>query len=228
MEMTAETSPAPAPHVMPVDREKWSRELNLTNFTNSYYQYRDLQALPGIRKVLIVGPGQGLDTQVLRWRGYDIVTYDIDATFAPDLIGSVHDLGAFEDGAFDAVIASHVIEHLPIAYLEPSLAELARVARYALVYLPVAGRSAQLRIRPGVFGLDLSFVLDMRNWFRKPDPNVALFCGGQHYWEIGRRGFSRRSVARRLSRHFEVVSAYRNHDWLPSMNFVLRSLRNSA
>src|SRR5207237_3857301 len=132
---------APQPTVMPVDREAWRKEIHLSNFVNAGYQYRDLQSCGAdVRKVLIIGPGQGLDTHVLRWLGYDVTTFDIDETFSPDHIGSVHQMTLFSDRQFDAVIASHVLEHLAVPYLDAALAELARVGRFALVYLPVAGR----------------------------------------------------------------------------------------
>lgn len=213
----------PKPSVMPIDREAWARELHLSNFVNTYYQYRDLQDLPGVRRVLIVGPGQGLDTAVLRWRGYDVSTFDIDATFHPDVIGSIHDMHMFADKQFDVVIASHVVEHLPIAYLDRALAELARVASFALIYVPSTGRSVQLQLTPGVLGLRWSWILDFYNWFRRPDPSRPVFCGGQHYWEVGRAGFSRRALARRFGRHFRVLKHYRNPDWLFSFNFVLQA-----
>src|SRR6266498_5345898 len=101
----------PAPSPMPIDRVQWAKELHLSNFINTYYQYRDLQLLQGVKSVLIVGPGQGLDTCVLKWRGYHVSTFDIDETFKPDFLGSVHDLSVFRDKQFDALIASHVLEH---------------------------------------------------------------------------------------------------------------------
>ncbi len=217
----------PVPEVMPLDRAAWSQQLDLSNFVNSYYQYRDLIALGGIRRVLIVGPGQGLDTQVLRWRGYDVVTFDIDDTFKPDVLGSVHDMHMFSDRQFDAVIASHVLEHLPLSYLDAALREIARTADAALVYLPATGRSAQLRIKPGLRNWDWSFVADFYNYLKRPDPKVPRFCGGQHFFEVGRLGFSDRAVRRRFSSYFDVVDAYRNVDWLPSMNYVLRTRRGS-
>ena len=170
-----------------------------------------------------MGPGQGLDTAVFRWRGYDVVTLDIDDTFAPDVIGSVHDLKMFDASSFDVVIASHVLEHLPVAYLDAAIAEIARVGRFALVYLPVAGRHAQLRLAPGFGYLDLSFVVDVFNYFSRPDGVRSRYCQGQHYWEVGRPGFTARAVRRRLSAHFDVLDAYRNRDWTPSYNFVLRA-----
>ncbi len=215
--------PTPAP--MPIDRERWKEELHLSNFINSYYQYRDVARLGDCKRILIVGPGQGLDVCILKWRGYDIETLDIDDTFKPNHLGSVHDLSQFSTGSFDAVIASHVLEHLPLPYLDRSLAELARVARYALVYLPVYGRHAQLRIIPGFGGFDWSLTADLFNWFTKPDGLTRSYMSGQHYWEIGMRGFRVADVIRRFSVQFEVMDSYRNKDWLPSQNFVLRSKR---
>jgi SAM-dependent methyltransferase len=211
------------PEPMPVDTKEWVRQLNLSNFVNSYYQYRDLTKIGCGKKILIVGPGQGLDTEVLSWRGYDVTTFDIDETFRPDHIGSVHDMSRFSDLEFDAVIASHVLEHLPVNYLDQALGEIARVARYALIYLPVHGRHMQLRLIPGFKGIDLSFVVNIFNYFKKPDGLVPRYMGGQHYWEVGMRGWRIKDLLKKFSRTFRLQYHYRNRDWLPSYNFVLKS-----
>ena len=213
----------PAPTAMPIDREAWAKELHLSNFVNTYYQYRDLQLCGEVKKVLIIGPGQGLDTQVLKWRSYEVTTFDIDNTFKPDVIGSVHDLSMFDVGGFDVVIASHVLEHLAEPYLNTVLEEIARVGRHAIIYLPIHGRHAQLRVIPGFKGIDISFVFNIFNFFEKPDGVTPRYCSGQHFWEIGMRGFRVMDVTQRLSQYFKVLSAYRNKDWLPSYNFVLES-----
>lgn len=213
---------------MPVDREQWFKQLHLCNFVNSYYQYRDLQTFPDCKNVLLIGPGIGLDTEILRWRGYNLVTFDIDDTFKPDIVGSVHDMRIFETGRFDAVIASHVLEHLAEPLLDQSLREIARVGRNAIIYLPVHGRHMQLRLIPGFKGIDLSVILDFFTYWKKPDGVSPRYMAGQHYWEVGMRGFRVRDMVRRMSAHFDVLSVYRNKDWLPSQNFVLRSKRHQV
>ena len=218
------TTPAvPAPAVMPIDRESWKRQLDLSNFVNAYYQYRDVQRFGDALRVLIVGPGQGLQTEVLRWRGHQVTTLDIDSTFDPDITGSVHEMPMFTAAQFDVVIASHVLEHLAVPYLDPALGEIARVGRHALVYLPVAGRHLQARLQPGFKGIDLSLVLDFFNYFHRPTGVDARYCARQHYWEAGMRGFRVRDLKNRMSRHFDVLEVYRNRDWNPSLNFVLAS-----
>lgn len=213
----------PEPDVMPLDREEWFRQLHLSNFVNSYYQFRDLQLCTNAKNVLIIGPGQGLDTHILRWCGYSVTTFDIDHTYRPDIIGSVHDLSMFSDRQFDVVIASHVLEHLAVPYLDQSIAELARVAQWAIINLPVAGRHFQIRFCPGFKGIDLSFVLDLFNRFERPDGVTPKYCNGQHFWELGVRGFRVTDLLRRFEGHFRVLSHYRCRDWNPSYNFVLKS-----
>lgn len=222
------TGKVPDPDVMPVDREAWARELNLSNFINTYYEYRDLLTLPACRSVLIVGPGQGLDVQVLRWKGYRVETFDIDPTFNPDHQGSVHDLSRFVQGQFDVVIASHVLEHFAVPYLDTALSEIARVSRYALVYLPVAGRHGQLRVQPGVRAIDWAVNVDVFNYFERCDGLTPRYMARMHFWEVGRRGFDVRSLIARFERTFTVLRHYRNRDWLPSYNFVLKSRVNAS
>lgn len=224
MTTRTQSGPVPAPAPMPVDRESWYRQLNLSNFINTYCQYRDLQNFSGCRRVLIVGPGNGFDALVLRWRGYDVQTLDIDETFNPDIIGSVQNLHMFSDQQFDAVIASHVLEHLAEAHLDRSLAELSRVARNALIYLPVHGKHLQLKMTPGFGQPERSVILDLFNYFERPDGVTPRYMEGQHYWEVGMRGFRVKDVTRRLSQFFVISQSYRNTQWIPSYNFVLNSL----
>lgn len=221
--MTDNRAGVPAPSVMPIDRDKWAAQLNLSNFINTYYQYRDLCALGECKTVLIIGPGQGLDKLVLQWRGYEVTTLDIDATFKPDVIGSVHDLSIFHARQFDVIIASHVLEHLAEPYLDSALSEIARIGRFALIYLPVNGVFFQLRLRSNVRDFDKSVVLTLLNRLHKPDGMTPRYMDGQHFWEVGMRGFSASDLKKRMSKYFECISIYRNKDWLQSQNFILHS-----
>jgi hypothetical protein len=213
------------PGVMPVDREAWRKRLYLSNFVNTSYQLRDIESCEGVRTILEIGPGQGLGAPVFRSRGYSVTTLDIDSTFGPDVIGSCHHMPMFRDLEFDVVIASHVIEHFPVPYLDAALSEIARVGRVALIYVPITGRCVHVRFSPGFLGIDLSLIVDLMRFWEKPDGINPRYCQGQHYWEMGMRGFRKADLIRRFSAAFEVMNVYRNRDWTGSQNFVLRSHR---
>jgi hypothetical protein len=213
----------PAPTVMPLNREEWVKQIGLSNFINTYYQYKDVQTFNGCSKILIVGSGQGLDKVVFEWRGYDVTTIDIDSTFDPDYTGSVHDLNMFDTGQFDVVIASHVLEHLAEPYLDSALQEIARVGHNALIYLPVYGKHLQWRFMTGARKFDLSMIMDLGNIFHRPDGISLRYSQGQHFWEVGMRGFKVKDLKKRFTTYFKIIRLYRNRDWLPSINFVLSS-----
>lgn len=216
--------PIPAPRPMPVDKEQWLSELHLSNFHNAYYEYRDTRRCIGqAGRILVVGPGQGLGVLVLRSRGYVVTTYDLDADMKPDHLGSVHDMSDFADRAFDLVIASHVLEHMSFALLDSALRELARVARHALVYLPFAGRHIDMALVRRQSAVEHHLRVNIPPFWRRPSQTEARFAGGQHFWEIGVRGITTRTVSRAMSRYFDVLECYQNPHWLVSMNFVLRS-----
>jgi len=119
------------------------------------------------------------------------------------------------------VIVSHVLEHLPVNYLNDALKEIARVGKYALIYLPVHGKHVQLRLSLG--SRTYSLIVDLFNYFKKPDGVTARYMAGMHYWEIAMRGFRVSDLSQRLLNNFEIMNSYRNTDWMPSYNFVLKS-----
>lgn len=208
---------------MPVDRDQWKSTLPLSSFVNAYYQCRDVEHLKGVESILVVGPGQGLAPLVLKWRGYRVSTLDIDESFSPDVTASVHDMSMFPDKEFDVVVASHVLEHFAEPYLDAALKEIARVGKYAVVYLPIRGMHVQLRLRSNFRDLDVSLVGDMFNYFASTDGSTPRYMNGQHFWEVGVKGFRKKDIERRMSSYFEIMHVYRNRDWLPSLNFILRA-----
>ena len=205
---------------MPVDAERYRNAISLTTFVNSYYQVRDVLRFSP-RSVLIVGVGTGIEPVLLRHRfGLAVTTLDIDARFQPDVVGSVHDLSAFRPDQFDVALVSHVLEHMPFAYFEPALEQLARVARNAVIYLPYGGRHLEWRFtlsqRVREWGLRLRIPPLRRVSGATPDLD-----GGDHYWELGFPGFSIDRISTLIARHFRILDRYHNQDWKYSYNFVL-------
>lgn len=66
-------------------------------------------------------------------------------------------------------------------------------------------------------------MFDQFNYVHKPDGVTARYCQGQHYWEMGMRGFTKRVLREKFEKNFNVVASYRNKDWLSSYNWILKS-----
>ena len=107
-------------------------ELGALRYINDADQIKD--SLPG-GKILDWGCGLGQMTYLLKKRGFDVVSYDVDQGGREflDRLGQTLIVATdpvklpFADGAFDAVLSSGVLEH--VADRDGSLAEIRRVTK---------------------------------------------------------------------------------------------------
>ena len=169
------------------DLERWS---------SYWYQVRSALRLKP-RTVLEIGSGTGVFRAYLHNLGIDVKSADIDDTRRPDFIADVSRLDETLPAGetFDVIAAFQVLEHIPFADLDASLAGIARRCAHALISLPYHG--AQLRWAFALGPLTLSF------GFNLPLPWKKRF-DGQHHWELG-VGYSVRSLSRIFERHFEIL-----------------------
>lgn len=161
-----------------MDKKRW---------ISTWHQvYEVLRVEPA--KVLEIGPGLGLFKSVATIYGVHVETFDIDPDLKPDHLGSVFEM-PFEDGEFDAVCAVQMLEHLEFEQALLAVSEMARVSAKALIIsLPEATKRYPIQVTVPRLGL--------KNWHvpyphLKPIPNSF---DGQHYWEIGKDGFSVRRI----------------------------------
>lgn len=193
--------------------------LGLTNFINASYQIRDCLRFDP-KCVLIIGGGVGLERAILRQFGIEVTVLDIDEALGPDVIGSVDDLSMFAAKQFDVVIASHVLEHLPFEYFGKSCREIARVGKHALIYLPFACVVPELTFMAQPL-FKKTFRLRIPLFWKEHKFN------GEHYWEIGTRGYPRSRIRNEIEKVFSIIDEYHNWDWRYSYNFVMSTVMHS-
>lgn len=190
----------------------YRHRLGLTNFINAHYQIRDCLRFKPM-KVLIIGVGTGIEKAILSQLGITVTTLDIDPELHPDVVGSAHDLSMFSKGEFDVVIASHVLEHLPFSLFERCLQQIATVGKHAIIYLPIACLTPEI-----AFGVRPLFLTKLRlvlTFFWK-----TYRFNGEHYWEIGTKGYPVRRIIDMMKRYFQIVEHYHNPEWHYSYNFI--------
>jgi SAM-dependent methyltransferase len=155
-----------------VKRERW----------NSYWY--QLQAVLSCQPttVLEVGIGNGTVSDFLRRAGLKIMTCDHNPALRPDVLADVLRL-PFAQEEFSVVLCAEVLEHLPFEQFIPALRELRRVSqRFAVITLPRWGHHFSLEIKLPRWG--------RRRWQVKISwPPLSHRYNGQHYWEIGKRGY---------------------------------------
>lgn len=187
-----------------VDKEHYS-------FSKYYYPGRwmsywhetnEILFRPDIASVLDIGPGCDLLRNVLKTFApqLEYKTLDVAADVRPDHVGSVTNI-PLEENSFDAACAFQVLEHIEFSDFEIALQELKRVSRkYVIISLPHFG--PQL-----TFQLKLPLLPKIELAAKIPFPKKLEFQG-QHYWEIGRKGYPAAKIRNTLLKHFVIEKEF--------------------
>lgn len=158
--------------------------------------------------ILEVGIGNRLVADYLKKRGFKVTTCDIDEQLKPDIVASVDNL-PFKQNSFDFVLCSQVLEHIPFDMVPKALQNLRRVTRqWVLISLPdfsITYFHFAFKLIPFIPKVSKSIKL------RLP---VKHTFSGEHYWEIGKRGYSLSKIRNLLkAAGFRIVK-----DYLPEEN----------
>lgn len=174
-------------------------------FASYYYQLHETFALEP-ESVLEIGVGDKLFGSYLRKNTkIAYASLDVAEDLQPDIVGSVLNIPR-EDNSYDVVCCFEVLEHLPYKDVPKALSELNRVASKGVVIsVPHFGPRTQ-------FFLKLPFLPEIKCAIKIPWPQNHTF-DGEHYWELGKRGYRARAFRRLLERHGTIT-----HDFIPFEN----------
>lgn len=171
-------------------------------------------------KILEIGVGRGLLRAFLQpFSDIHHVTVDIDEDLHPDYVGPVHKM-PFDDKQFELTVCCQVLEHIPFEQFSPALREIHRVTeKKVILSLPDIRKHAGISLR----------IPRIQNWVKWEFNLAPLGLGpkefdGQHYWEIGYKGTTGKTVARKIQKAgFEIEAEYRleKHRW--HCFFILRA-----
>jgi len=177
-----------------VDPEHYQRRRydKLVRFI-SYWHQADQVLKRAPEQVLEIGIGNGFLSRYLRAKGMEVHTVDVDERLGPDTVASVVDL-PFDDQHFDLVACFETLEHIPWDQFAPAVTELRRVAkRWVLLSLPDASPYLRIDIEgPGKRRIQRLKELP----YPRPEPHQF---DGEHYWEMGKAGFSRKRIIAELA-----------------------------
>lgn len=153
---------------------------------------------------LEVGPGPGLFKLLASEIGVQVETMDLDPDLNPDYVGSAIDM-PFGDEAYDVTCAFQMLEHLPYEHSLKAFREMCRVSRrYVLISLPDARSVWRYKFYIPKLGTNHTLLVP-RPQFRAP---LHVF-NGEHYWEIGKRGYPLSKITSDLSKSARLCKTYR-------------------
>jgi len=170
----------------------------------SYHKQLELVIKNYKSAVLEIGIGNSFVSNYLKSKGYNISTCDFDKDLKPDFVADVRKL-SFNNNAYNLVTCFEVLEHIPFEDFDKAVDEITRVSSdKVLISIPYDAATFEIVIKfPFLYVFNkkyLPFILTIPKFFKKTKFN------GQHYWEMGNRGYSVRKIRKKLLKNFKIVS----------------------
>lgn len=160
-----------------VSKKRWS----------SYWHQLDEILKRHPDSVLEIGSGIGQLKALLRLFDVKCETVDIDPELHPDIVASALDLPA-DDNSYDIGCAFQVLEHFEFEDSLRAFSELVRVSRnHVIISLPDKRRQWPFAFYIPKIGAKEILV-------RVPHRPRRHEFDGQHYWELGAKGYLEREV----------------------------------
>lgn len=167
----------------------------LSRWVSYWHQINEVLKLEP-NNLLIIGVGDSIVADILKRNISEVKTLDIDKELNPDIVLSVDDM-PLENNSFDVVLCAEVLEHLSFDKFEKSLREIKKISKkYAILSLPHF--SPQFKI-----SFKLPFIKEVKISFKIPFSKKHKFTG-EHYWEIGKKGYSSAKIRNIIKKYFNI------------------------
>jgi hypothetical protein len=174
---------------------------DLPRWTSYWHQITETLALTP-KTALIIGVGDNIVGNILAAQGVQVYTFDFDKNLHPDFEGNVANIDAIlGDKRFDVILCCQVLEHLPHNKFENILQQLAQHACNVVISLPYSAMKYKFEVKLPVIRT-INANVYIHKFFKKYKFN------GEHYWEIGTRGYTKWSVLKSMIKFFTVERWY--------------------
>ncbi len=172
----------------------------IDRFSSYWYQLREIMAAKP-QSLLEVGVGEAVVANYLKaMTNVAYTSADFAEDLSPDVVADVRAL-PFADNAYDLVCAFEVLEHLPFDDFEKAVSELVRVTKHrVIISLPHFGPPLLLRFK-------LPFLPEVSLAWKIPYPKTHVW-NGQHYWEIGKKGYPVSRIRAAVKKHGILVKEF--------------------
>ncbi len=183
-------------------------------------------------KILEVGIGNGIVTNIIKAYDIDTTTADINELLNPDKVVSITELSkSFEKGEYPFVLCARVLQHLPFSEFDKALSQLRHVtSKHLLLTLPVETLRLYFQFRitgRKSIALSIPFPLIAKRLlqfvFRLDDNSKA-----QNFWKINQKSeVSMTNIREVIQNYFNIEKAYQVPEDMSHAFFVLTKKMDS-
>lgn len=180
-----------------VDPQRWA---------SYYFQIYEAVDETTCNSILIIGKGDGIVPDMIKncvEKELIVDTFDFDPELEPTYVGDIKDLSNIVTKQYDIVICCQVLEHLEWKYFKGIVKQLHQISKKrVIISLPVCRYSITLTLNlPKLHNKVINLVIPAI-WKKK------IKWYGEHYWEVGIQGHTRRDILSILKKDFIVNKHY--------------------
>ncbi|MDR1584381.1 MAG: class I SAM-dependent methyltransferase [Prevotellaceae bacterium] len=178
-----------------VEKEHYdfSKYVNLPRWNSYWHQIAETMVLKP-QTVLVIGIGDNIVGEMLIKQGIKVYTFDFDSALKPDFVGDIRNIDTILDGKrFDVILCCQLLEHLPYENFENILSRLKTLADNVIISLPHVCPQLKTALK-----LRLAFFAFCRKYK----------FNGEHYWEIGYRGYTKRKIRNSIRKYFMIKKEF--------------------
>lgn len=176
---------------------------HLERFISYFYQI-DLVMKLEPENVLEIGIGNKTVSNYLKQHCVKTDTCDFDSALEPDYIADIRQL-PFKNNSYDLILACEILEHIPWADVDKALQELHRITKkHVIISIPYSAAVFEAVIH-FTFIRKITRKQFMDILVRIPAFFASIHFDGQHYWMMGRRGYSIIKVRKAFRKYFIVL-----------------------
>ncbi len=133
------------------------------------------------KKILEIGPGNGLTSFLIKSSGYDLKTFDINENLKPDVCGDITQIEEyFTNSEFDTILCCEVLEHLPFDEFESIIEKLSQITTRTIILSLPQNKKNFLDI-----DISLRFLHSRSFNFNALQRYGNNKLPDQHFWEVG-------------------------------------------
>lgn len=176
-----------------VTKERWN---------SYYYQIMECCNVQG-EKVLLIGVGDNIVTQVLSKTGKKVTTLDFDKSLNPDVCASVTDLDTLITQKYDIIMCCQVLEHLKFDEFENIIKKMSKIATERVILsLPTRNMSLIFAAKHTMTRIFKIRIPIYRFWDKK------FVFNGEHYWEVNAKRYPRFKIDKIIKKYFVIEKMY--------------------